>query len=144
MTDRHTNEQRSRNMAAVKGKDTAPEIVVRRTLHRLGYRFRLHRADLPGKPDIVLPRYRVVVFVHGCFWHGHDCKHGKRPTTRTDFWNRKLDANIARDRRNELRLQELGWSVTTIWECQTRDICGLEESLLSSLTSSETETYLGL
>lgn len=107
-------------MAAVKGRDTVPEKFVRSALFREGFRFRLHRRDLPGRPDIVLPRYRVVVFVHGCFWHGHDCPKGRnRPKTRMDFWRAKLDANIARDRANQAELKALGWDVFTVWTCRT-------------------------
>lgn len=133
MSERLSPEQRSRNMAAVKNKNTAPEIVVRKTLHRLGYRFRLHRRDLPGNPDIVLPRHRAVIFVHGCFWHGHDCRRGKRPATRTEFWNTKLDGNLERDRKNTDLLIELGWQVLIIWECQIRDHVELESYLLDFL-----------
>lgn len=108
---------RSRMMAAVKGQDTAPEMAVRHALHAAGYRYRLHRNDLPGRPDIVLPRYRTAVFVHGCFWHGHDCPRGRRPSSNADFWNRKLDRNEERDRTNALALQAQGWRVETLWEC---------------------------
>lgn len=118
-------------MARVKNKNTAPEIIVRRMLHRLGYRFRLHRRNLPGNPDIVLPRYQAVVFVHGCFWHGHDCRRGKRPASHTDFWNTKLDRNIERDKYNAVLLQELGWKVLVVWECWTKD----QEELQSRLTT---------
>jgi len=124
-------------MAAVKNKNTAPEIIVRKALHRLGYRFRLHRRALPGNPDIVLPRYRAVIFVHGCFWHGHDCRRGKRPSTRTDFWNAKLDRNLERDRKNAELLKELGWRVLVVWECETKDGENLDRSLTGFLQSSE-------
>lgn len=113
-------------MAQVKNKNTAPEIAVRKTLHRLGYRFRLHRRNLPGHPDIVLPRYRTVIFVHGCFWHGHDCPRGKRPSTRPEFWNEKLDRNIERDKDTIRRLEETGWRVLVVWECQIKNATGLE------------------
>lgn len=121
MTDTHTPEQRRRNMARVKNKNTAPELKVRSTLHRLGYRFRLHRRDLPGSPDIVLPRHRKVIFVHGCFWHGHDCPRGKRPATNQDFWDDKLDRNLARDRAARRALAAQGWQTLVIWECRTSD-----------------------
>ena len=108
-------------MARVKGKDTGPEKTVRSALHRLGYRFRLHRKDLPGKPDIVLPRRRAVIFVHGCFWHGHPgCPRAARPTANADYWNAKIDANIDRDRRARNRLRRLGWRVMVVWECRIR------------------------
>jgi len=122
MMDVHTREQRSRNMAAIRGKNTKPEMRVRSLLHSLGYRFRLHRKDLPGKPDIVLPKYVTVIFVHGCFWHSHQCKYGSVvPATRADFWAKKRASTTERDSRKESALRELGWRVLTIWECETRD-----------------------
>jgi DNA mismatch endonuclease (patch repair protein) len=109
-------------MAAIKGANTKPEMRVRSLLHSLGYRFRLHRKDLPGKPDIVLPKYRAAVFVHGCFWHCHDCRYGKvMPTTRAEFWAAKRAGNVLRDRRKQEELEGAGWRVETIWECETRD-----------------------
>jgi DNA mismatch endonuclease (patch repair protein) len=107
-------------MAAIGPKDTAPELLVRRLLHASGFRFRLHRRDLPGRPDIVLPRYRTVVMVHGCFWHHHGCKNSGWPKTRTEFWRAKIIGNQDRDRRNVRDLTALGWRVVIIWECQTR------------------------
>ncbi|MBN1312429.1 MAG: DNA mismatch endonuclease Vsr [Anaerolineae bacterium] len=130
MTDRITKAQRSRNMARVKNKNTAPELIVRKALHRLGFRFRLHRSDLPGNPDIVLPRHHKAIFVHGCFWHGHDCPRGKRPSTRQKFWNRKLDGNQTRDRTNQEKLKELGWQILIVWECQVKCMDKLEKCLL--------------
>lgn len=118
MTDRITPENRSRNMAAIRGKDTGPEITVRRFLHAQGYRFRLHRKDLPGKPDIVLPKYRTAIFVHGCFWHLHGCKKTVIPKTRTEWWLAKLEGNRTRDEKNRQRLEQLGWQVITVWECE--------------------------
>lgn len=110
-------------MSRVGGKNTKPELAVRRALHALGYRFRIHRPDLPGRPDIVLPRYRVAIFVHGCFWHRHSgCGKASLPKTRTNFWNRKFEANVARDERNRLDLAATGWRVFTIWECETRTL----------------------
>lgn len=129
MADRFTPEERSRIMAKVKGRDTKPEILVRRILHRLGYRFRLYRKDLPGKPDIVLPRHRKIIFVHGCFWHGHDCKRGARPETNADFWNAKIKGNIERDARNTEELKRLGWDVLTLWVCEMKDPDELAERL---------------
>lgn len=121
MTDVHTTEQRSRNMAAIKGRDTKPEMRVRSILHSLGYRYRLHRRDLPGKPDIVLPKYHTVIFVHGCFWHCHDCRWGNViPKTRAEFWSDKRGGNVARDERHKAALEATGWKVVTIWECQSR------------------------
>lgn len=120
MADKVSKEVRSRMMAAVKGRDTSPEKYVRSTLFRDGFRFRLYRRDLPGNPDIVLPRYGTIVFVHGCFWHGHDCRKGRqRPQTRQKFWQAKLDANIARDRGNQDALKAMGWKVFVVWTCRT-------------------------
>jgi DNA mismatch endonuclease (patch repair protein) len=128
-----TPEQRQWCMARVKSKNTAPEIIVRRTLHALGYRFRLHRKDLPGSPDIVISKQRVVVFVHGCFWHGHArCHRANRPASNVDFWNEKLDANIRRDRITRHKLREMGWRILVVWECQARGT-GLERRLASML-----------
>ena len=121
MADRLTPAQRSANMARIRGKDTKPEIQVRRMLHALGYRFRLHRRDLPGRPDIVLPGRRAAVLVHGCFWHGHPgCRDCVIPATRTEWWTAKIDGNRRRDARNIRRLRGLGWSVTVVWECSLR------------------------
>ena len=130
MSEKLNPEQRSRNMAAVKNKNTAPEIIVRKTLHRLGYRFRLHRRDLPGNPDIVLPKYRAVIFVHGCFWHGHPgCSRASRPQTNAEFWNTKLDKNLRRDQEVQARLHALGWRVLVIWQCRTKDREQLEQQI---------------
>src|SRR5436190_1525969 len=108
---------RSRNMAAIKGWNTKPELLVRKTLHREGFRYRLHRRDLTGCPDLVLPKYRTVVFVHGCFWHGHECKIGHKPRTNTAYWSAKISRNVVRDRRNIEVLSEQGWQVRVIHEC---------------------------
>ena len=109
-------------MAAIKGAHTKPEMLVRRALYGLGYRYRLHRKDLPGKPDIVLPKLRTVIFVHGCFWHSHECRWGRViPKTRAEFWAEKRGGTVERDDRKARRLEELGWRVLTIWECETRD-----------------------
>jgi len=108
-------------MRAVRGKDTKPEIAVRRALHTLGYRFRLQRKGLPGRPDVLLPRHRIAIFVHGCFWHRHEgCHRATTPKIREEFWTKKLEANVARDRTVERELRELSWKVVTIWECQTK------------------------
>jgi len=115
--DTVSTETRSRMMAAVKGKDTKPEILVRRTLHRLGFRFRLQARDLPGRPDIVLPRHRLAVFVNGCFWHGHDCPAFRLPSTRTGFWAEKIGRNRDRDARSAASLEAAGWRVLVVWEC---------------------------
>lgn len=109
-------------MAGIKGRDTKPELVVRRIAHKLGLRFRLHRKDLPGRPDLVFPRRRLAVFVHGCFWHRHDgCRYTYTPKSRVAFWTKKFAANVARDRRNEEALRDLGWRVLVIWECISRN-----------------------
>lgn len=122
MTDTVSREKRSAIMAAVRSRDTTPEKFVRFLLHRLGYRFRLHGKDLPGRPDIVLPRHRAVVFVHGCFWHAHRCKAGDRlPATNTEFWRNKRNENVKRDRTAIGRLKRLGWRVLVVWECETKD-----------------------
>lgn len=122
MPDKFTPEKRHTIMAHVKGRDTGPEKAVRSLLHRLGYRFRLHQKDLPGNPDIVLPRHHKVIFVHGCFWHGHPgCRRAGRPVTNTAFWNKKLDKNVERDARVQAELQLRGWKVLVVWQCQIRD-----------------------
>ena len=121
-------------MRAVRGKDTKPEMAVRRALHRLGLRFRLQQRDLPGRPDIVLPRHRLAVFVHGCFWHHHSaCPKATMPKTRVDFWSSKLEANQARDRRVASDLVEAGWRVLTVWECETRNAEVLTKRLIDDL-----------
>jgi DNA mismatch endonuclease (patch repair protein) len=112
---------RSENMRAIRGKDTKPELEVRRLVHGLGYRFRLHRADLPGKPDLVFPARRKVIFVNGCFWHSHACKSGLTPNTNRDFWLPKLSQNKTRDARNLDALTLQGWKVLVIWECELKD-----------------------
>src|SRR5262245_23829287 len=123
MVDKVERVTRSRMMAAVKGKDTVPEKRIRSALFAAGYRYRLHRRDLPGAPDLVLPRFRTAVFVHGCFWHGHDCARGRRPASNVDFWNRKLDSNIMRDLQNHAALRAAGWSVEVIWQCSLQAGC---------------------
>ena len=133
--DVHTPEQRARNMAAIKGANTKPEMTVRSLLFRLGYRFRLHRKDLPGKPDVVLSRYRTVIFVHGCFWHCHDCRWGSvTPKTRPQFWADKRSGTTVRDARNEMALKAAGWQVLTVCECETRDPEALAKKLQAALS----------
>ena len=104
-------------MAGIRGRNTKPELVIRSVLHRRGFRFRLYRRDLPGKPDLVFPKHRAVIFIHGCFWHGHGCHLFRWPKTREDFWREKIGSNIARDRRQFSALRDAGWRVATIWEC---------------------------
>jgi len=130
MADVLTPEQRRRCMAAIRGKDTKPEKIVRSLAHRMGYRFRLHRKDLPGRPDLVFPCRRKVIFVHGCFWHQHPgCRFASRPATRPEFWAKKLSGNRARDRRVQAELRRQGWKVLVVWECQTRNLLNLESRL---------------
>jgi len=119
VTDRISKERRSWNMSRIRGKDTGPELTLRSLLHRAGYRFRVHRPDLPGKPDIVLSKYRTVIFVHGCFWHRHEgCAGATVPSTRRDFWLAKFEGTVKRDRHKQQQLEELGWQVITVWECE--------------------------
>lgn len=121
MADVFSKEKRSWIMSRVKARDTKPELLVRSTVHRMGFRFRIHRRDLPGNPDIVLPKHRKIVFVHGCFWHGHKgCPRSRRPATNREFWNKKLDGNIQRDRRQRRKLSRTGWMVLVVWQCETR------------------------
>lgn len=121
MADVHEPETRSYNMSRISGKDTKPEMIVRKFLHSNGFRYRLHVKDLPGKPDLVLPKYNTVIFVHGCFWHAHeDCKYFKIPQTRTEWWKEKLYGNKERDERNIEELQEMGWKVIVIWGCELK------------------------
>lgn len=125
MVDVLTPQQRSRTMRAIVSRNTAPELRVRRLLHTMGFRFRLHRRDLPGTPDIVLPKFRTVVFVNGCFWHQHTCKRACVPKTRQGYWVPKLSATKARDERNHSRLRDLGWTVIVVWECEIQDAAAL-------------------
>lgn len=120
-------------MSRIGSKNTAPEVIVRRLLHAMGYRFRLHRKDLPGTPDIVLPARRTAIFVHGCFWHAHGCKIGRPPKTRPEFWGPKLKRNQERDRANVAVLRAAGWAVETVWQCETRDPEILKETLSRAL-----------
>ena len=135
--DRLSTERRSWNMSRIRGKDTKPELVVRSVLHCLGFRFRVHRKDLPGRPDIVLPRHRVAVLVHGCFWHRHSgCRYAYTPKSNLNFWTAKFEQNLARDSRITRELQQLGWRVVLVWECQTVDRVALAPWLNSRLKST--------
>ena len=118
MTDHVDSRTRSQIMAKVRSRDTRPEMEVRRALHRAGYRFRLHRSNLPGKPDLVFPRYRLALFVHGCFWHRHGCKRTTMPATNSEFWSKKFCRTLIRDRRALRELEEDEWATAIIWECQ--------------------------
>ena len=121
--------KRSTMMSNIRSKDTKPEIFVRQLLHRLGYRFRLHRKDLPGRPDIVLPKYRAVILIHGCFWHGHECKIASKPKSNTGYWLPKIEKNRMRDKLNVAALDELGWRVLILRECEIRKQLGLNERI---------------
>ena len=130
-----SKKQRSYCMSRIKGKDTKPEMVVRSLVHNMGYRFRLHRKDLPGKPDLVLPRHKKVIFINGCFWHIHNCKKGKStPATNAEFWQNKREATRQRDKRNIKALKALGWDVLVIWECQLKTPEKLHQKIQSFLT----------
>ncbi|RVD46256.1 DNA mismatch endonuclease Vsr [Mesorhizobium sp. M4B.F.Ca.ET.169.01.1.1] len=124
MTDTISSTDRSKLMGRIRNKNTGPELAVRKALHAAGFRFRLHRRDLPGRPDIVLPRLRLAIFVHGCFWHGHDCRRGKLPDDNAEFWVEKIDRNKSRDVAAQAALSQAGWTVETIWQCQLKN--GLE------------------
>ena len=143
MTDRLTPEQRRMNMAAIHSKDTKPEMIVRKYLWSHGFRYRLNHPRLPGKPDIVLRKYRTCVFVNGCFWHGHDgCKQFVMPKSNTEFWTNKIIRNTERDKRNSQLLAQQGWSVWTIWECQLKPQKRMETLL--SLSYQLSKRYLEL
>lgn len=135
MTDVFTKRKRSEVMSRIKGRDTSPELAVRSLLHRLGYRFRLHSRNLVGKPDIVLPRWRTVVFVHGCFWHRHrNCRFAYTPKTRKTFWLEKFAANVARDKAVARQLVKLGWRVITVWECKVANSRTLTRVLTKAIS----------
>jgi DNA mismatch endonuclease, patch repair protein len=126
MPDVHDPATRSRNMAAITGRDTKPERFVRRALHARGFRYRLHAKDLPGRPDLVFPKYSALLFVNGCFWHGHDCALFRWPKTREAFWRDKIGANVRRDANNHERLKATGWRVGIVWECALRGPARIE------------------
>ena len=138
MADVHSKEIRSYNMSRIKNKDTKPEILIRQFLHKNGFRYRLHVKNLPGKPDIVLPKYKVIIFINGCFWHGHnDCKYYKIPKTRTEWWLNKINTNINNDIKAVNGLIELGWKIITIWECEIKlksNFALRSEELLKEIT----------
>lgn len=130
MADIFSAEKRSWIMSQIRGKDTSPEIEVRSIVHRLGFRFRLHQRNLPGNPDIVLPSHKKIIFVHGCFWHGHSCSRGARsPKSNREYWAKKIGGNLIRDKRNLLALRTIGWDVLVVWECELRD----RDSLLANI-----------
>jgi DNA mismatch endonuclease (patch repair protein) len=137
MTDVHTTEQRSRNMAAIKCKNTSPELIVRSLVHRLGFRYSLHRKDLPGKPDLVLVSRKKIIQVHGCFWHMHRCRFGKViPMSNAEFWSAKRRSNVIRDNRVRRLLRSQGWRVLTVWECHTKNIPLLQSRLRGFLNTN--------
>lgn len=127
--DTISKESRSALMSRIRSKNTRPELAVRSILHRLGFRFRLHRKDLPGHPDIVLPKYRKIVLVQGCFWHGHSCRLASRPQSNQEYWSRKIASNQERDRRTRTQLEAAGWSVLELWECEIRAETGLVQRI---------------
>lgn len=133
MTDVHTPAIRSKNMRAIRNRNTKPEILVRKLLHFRGFRFRLNVKTLPAKPDIVFPKYRAVILVNGCFWHGHDCPVFRWPKTRTEFWKEKITGNQQRDKRNLMDLQAAGWRVLTLWECALRGRYKLPLDIIADL-----------
>lgn len=136
MTDKIDTARRSKNMSRIRSKDTRPELIVRRTVHGLGYRYRLHRRNLPGKPDLVFGPKKKVIFVNGCFWHQHEavgCLDGRAPKSNTGYWNHKLQRNVERDRQNQARLRDQGWEVLVIWECETKELGPLERRLADFL-----------
>ena len=138
MPDRVSEEQRSWNMSRIRSRDTKPEITVRALLHEMGYRFTVNgpkNRTLPGKPDIVLPKYQAVVFVHGCFWHRHEeCKYAYIPKSRVEFWKKKFADNVERDRRVEGEIADLGWNQITVWECECRDMSELRKRIARALS----------
>jgi len=134
MADVFSKEQRSKVMARVSGKDTKPEMKLRRLLHGIGFRYRLHRKDLPGKPDLVLAKYKAVIFVHGCFWHRHSgCKHATTPSSNVEYWARKFERNVERDQRVQQELRELGWRVTVVWACELKHMNAMAIRLIRFL-----------
>ena len=136
MTDKLTPERRSRNMAQIRSKNTNPEMVVRKLIHRIGYRFRLHRKELPGKPDLVFRARLAVIFVHGCYWHGHGCaRGGTGAKSNQSYWKPKISGNKTRHDTVELQLVELGWRCLVIWECETRDVARLQEQIENFLNA---------
>lgn len=145
MADVKTPEQRSRNMAAIKGKDTKPEMIVRKYLFSRGMRFRVQVRKLPGTPDIVLPKYKTVIFVNGCFWHGHEgCKYFRLPKSNVEFWKEKIERNIERDRESMQALFDLGWKIIRVWECELRNKANREDTLnkiYNSITTSGNSGY---
>jgi DNA mismatch endonuclease, patch repair protein len=141
--DRLTPEKRSWNMSRIRSKNTKPEKAVRSLLHKSGYRFRIHRKDLPGNPDIVLPKFKTVVFVHGCFWHRHEnCKYAYTPKSRQEFWKKKFEVNIKRDLKNRNELECLGWKVVIIWECELKNLTFVKDKIESFLKKNTGQAFI--
>lgn len=140
MADKISPERRSANMSRIRSRDMKPELAVRRMVHAMGYRYRLHRRGLPGKPDLVFGPRRSVIFVHGCFWHQHDCRDGRRPQSNTAYWDEKLRRNVERDAAHIAALEAAGWRVLVIWECQLRDPGALGQTLRAFLGERAGET----
>jgi len=128
MTDIYTKQKRSEIMSKISGKETKPEVLVRKFLFANGFRFRKNDTRFPGKPDIVLPKYKTVIFIHGCFWHGHNCPAGKLPETNKEFWEKKIRDNVLRDKKNIELLKNQGWRVITIWQCEIKNISTREKT----------------
>lgn len=136
--DTISRDARSALMSRIRSKNTRPELTVRSILHRLGFRFRLHRADLPGRPDIVLPRHRKAILIHGCFWHGHSCRLASKPKSNQQYWTEKISKNKDRDARNRIELEAAGWEVLELWECEIRAATGLDERLAAFMQARTT------
>lgn len=133
-----SKEKRSRMMSGIKGKNTKPELLLRSALHKLGFRFRIQRKDLPGKPDIVLPKYKTIIFIHGCFWHRHlGCKYAYTPKSNIEFWTSKLEGNVIRDRLTEKALEEMGWRILIVWECEIKTLIENDSFLRSMITKEK-------
>lgn len=133
-----SKEKRSRMMSGIKGKNTKPELLLRSALHKLGFRFRIQRKDLPGKPDIVLPKYKTIIFVHGCFWHRHPgCKSAYTPKSNIEFWTNKLEGNVIRDRLTEKALEEMGWRILIVWECEVKTLVENNARLRAMITEEK-------
>ena len=136
MVDNRTPDSRSRLMSRIGSKHTKPELIVRRLLHGMGYRYRIHRMDLPGRPDIVFSKRRKAIFIHGCFWHGHGCRIGREPKSNLEFWQPKLKRNRERDQQKQSELEQIGWQVATFWQCELKDLQSLEDDLVKFLGPS--------
>lgn len=126
---------RSRMMSGIRGKNTSPELLIRKALHSRGFRYRIHPSELPGKPDLLLPKFNAAIFIHGCFWHGHDCRYFKTPKTRTEFWLNKIESNKVRDQKQIKALSSLGWRVLVVWECAIRKMKSNNNTVLIELIS---------